>query len=66
MSVKPTALQFEHSQIESPINALENHALDRCPDKGKDAYERYVGYAIVARNVLQLGKIVMMKEGKNE
>lgn len=57
-------LRFEHSRIESAINALENHGLDRCPDKGKDAYERYVGLAIVARNILQLGKIVMAKEKK--
>ena len=57
-------LRFEHSRIESAINALENHGLDRCPDKGKVAYERYVGLAIVARNILQLGKIVMAKEKK--
>ncbi len=57
-------LRFEHSRIESAINALENHGLDRCPDKGKKAYERYVGLAVVARNVLQLGKIVIMKETK--
>jgi len=54
----------EHSRIESAINALENHGLDCCPDKGKIAYERYVGLAIVARNILQLGKIVMAKERK--
>ncbi len=57
-------MRFEHSRIESAVNALENHGLDRCPDKGKDAYERYVSLAIVARNVLQLGKIVMMNDGK--
>ena len=57
-------LRFEHSRIESAINALENHGLDRCPDKGRTAYERYVGLAIVARNILQLGKIVMAKERK--
>lgn len=59
-------LRFEHSRIESAINALENHGLDRCPDKGKDAYERYVGLAVVARNILQLGKIVMEKEKKKK
>ncbi|MCP4265590.1 MAG: hypothetical protein GY777_08460 [Candidatus Brocadiaceae bacterium] len=57
-------LRFEHSRIESAINALENHGLDRCPDKGKNAYERYVGLAVVARNVLQLGRIAIMKETK--
>lgn len=55
-------LRFEHSRIESAINALENHGLDRCYDKGKPAFERYVGLAIVARNILQLGKLVMAKE----
>ncbi len=57
-------LRFEHSRIESAINALENHGLDRCPDKGKDAYERYVGLAIVARNILQLGRISRAKKKK--
>lgn len=55
-------LRGEHSRIESAVNALENHGLDRCPDKGKKAYERYVGLAIVARNILQLGKICMARE----
>ena len=57
-------LRFEHSRIESAINCLENHGMDKCPDKGKDAYERYVGLAILARNVLQIGKIVMAMENK--
>ncbi len=41
--------------MESGINALENHGLDRVPDYGLDRLERYVALAIVARNMHLLG-----------
>ena len=31
-----------HSAVESAINALEVHGLDRCPDHGIDGFKRYV------------------------
>jgi IS5 family transposase len=45
----------KHSAVESAINALEIHGLDRCPDKGLAGFERYVSLAIVARNVQKIG-----------
>jgi IS5 family transposase len=30
----------KHSAVESAINALELHGLDRCPDKGLDGFEK--------------------------
>ena len=45
----------KHSAVESAINALEIHGLDRCPDKGLEGFERYVSLAIVARNVQKIG-----------
>jgi len=36
-------IRKKHSAIESAINALEVHGLDRCPDKGFHGFERYVG-----------------------
>ena len=51
----------KHSAVESAINALENHALDRCPDKGIDGFKRYVGLAVLARNIQILGSKVRQK-----
>jgi len=48
----------QHSAVESAINALEVHGLDRCPDQGLEAYKRYVALAIVSRNIQKLGAII--------
>jgi IS5 family transposase len=32
----------QHAAVESAINALENHGLDRCPDHGIYGFKRYV------------------------
>ncbi len=45
----------QHSAVESGINALEVHGLDKCPDTGLQGFQRYVGLAIVARNIQKLG-----------
>ena len=47
-----------HPGIESAINALENHGLDRCRDHGLEGFRRYVAMAMVARNIQQLGTIL--------
>jgi hypothetical protein len=47
--------RHQHSAVESAINALEVHGLDRCPDHGIHGFERYVAIAILARNIQQLG-----------
>lgn len=54
----------QHSAVESSINALENHALDRCPDHGIIGFKRYVALAIGARNIQILGNIIQHKEFK--
>ncbi|MBI5418002.1 ISNCY family transposase [Candidatus Poribacteria bacterium] len=36
-----------HSGVESAINALEVHGLDRCLDKGIHGFKRYVALAVV-------------------
>jgi hypothetical protein len=51
-------LHKSHSAVESAINALEHHGLDRCLDHGLDGFNRYVALAVVARNVLRLGQIL--------
>ena len=51
----------KHSAIESSINALENHGLDRCPDHGIHGFKRYVGLAVMARNIQIIGHILQQK-----
>ena len=48
--------------MESGINALENHGLDRCPDKGSKAFHCYISFAVLARNIQVLGNFLQEKE----
>lgn len=52
----------QHSAVESAINALEQTGLDRCRDHGIDGFKRYVGFAILSRNLKRLGTILTDKE----
>jgi hypothetical protein len=56
----------KHSAVESAINALENHGLDRCPDHGVDGFERYVALSVLARNLQILGHKIQQKEAKRQ
>ena len=51
-----------HSGVESAINALEVHGLDRCPDHGIHGFKRYVALAVVARNIHRIGAILWQRE----
>ena len=55
-------LRHQHSAVESAINALEVHGLDRCPDHGIDGFKRYVALAVLARNVHHLGAVLHRQE----
>lgn len=57
-----TRLRNAHSAVESAINALECHGLDRCLDEGVDGFKRYVALSVVARNVLRIGQILRSAE----
>jgi len=52
----------KHSAIESAINALENHGLDRCLDHGLAGFKRYVALAVLARNIQRLGALIRERE----
>jgi hypothetical protein len=56
------ALRHQHSAVESAINALEIHGLDRCPDHGLDGFKRYAALAVLARNIQQLGVKLRQKQ----
>lgn len=50
------SLRRKHAAVESGINALECHGLDRVYDYGLDAFERYVALSVVGRNIQLLGR----------
>ena len=51
------AARKTHSAVESGINALEVHGLDKCLDHGIDGFKRYVALAVVSRNIQKIGQI---------
>ena len=50
------ALRKAHSAVESAINALEHHGLNRCLDVGLEGYTRYIGYGVLAYNLHVIGR----------
>ena len=56
----------QHSAVESGINALEVHGLNRCLDHGLHGFKRYVALAVVARNIQKLGAELQKKIRKQE
>jgi IS5 family transposase len=52
----------QHAAVESAINALENHGLDRCLDHGLNGFKRYIALAVLARNLQKLGSLLREKE----
>ena len=54
-------LRNKHNAIESDINCLEHHGLNRCPDKG---LKRYAGLGILAYNLHKIGNRLLKKERK--
>jgi hypothetical protein len=59
-------LRRRHSAVESAINALEAHGLDRCPDHGIDGFKRYVALAVLGRNLHRLGAILLEQDAAAE
>jgi len=55
-------LRNKHSAIESNINMLEHHGLNRCVDKGLHGYKRYVGLSVLAYNLHILGNHLITQE----
>jgi hypothetical protein len=57
-------LRNKHSAIESTINMLEHHGLNRCPDKGIENYKRYVGLSVMAVNLHLIGNKLLSLENE--
>lgn len=60
------ALRNAHSAVESNINMLEHHGLNRCVDKGLHGYKRYVGLSVLAYNLHILGNHLISQDRKKE
>ena len=48
-------LRNKHSAVESNINMLEHHGLNRCMEKGLHGFKRCVGLSVLAYNLHILG-----------
>ena len=53
---KFVALRRQHSAVESAINSLEHHGLNRCLDVGLGGYLRYVGLGVLSYNLHVIGR----------
>lgn len=58
------ALRKQHSAVESAINCLEHHGLNRCPDRGLPNFNKYAALGILACNLHKLGNLLGEKERK--
>jgi IS5 family transposase len=65
-SSKFKALRRKHAAVESDINALEHHGLNRCPDKGIDHFRRYATLGILALNLHRVGNILLERDRKTK
>lgn len=58
---KFVALRQQHSAVESEINSLEHHGLNRCLDVGLEGYLRYVGYGVMSYNLHIVGRELLRR-----
>ncbi|HEY9174098.1 MAG TPA: ISNCY family transposase, partial [Verrucomicrobiae bacterium] len=56
------ALRRAHSAVESEINSLEHHGLNRCLDVGLDGYRRYVGLGVLSYNLHVIGRELQARQ----
>jgi transposase, IS5 family len=59
---KFVALRHQHSAVESEINSLEHHGLNRCLDVGLQGYQRYVGYGVLSYNLHVIGRELLARQ----
>lgn len=57
------AARRRHAGVESAIGALQaGNGLERCRDRSRRGYERYVGLGILGRNLHTLGKLLLARD----
>jgi len=60
------SLRHKHAAVESDINSLNHHGLDRCPDRGLDHFEQYVSLGVLAFNLHRLGNLLLKNKRKKK
>ena len=56
------ARRRQHSAVESEINSLEHHGLNRCLDTGLAGYLRYAGLGVMSYNLHMIGRELLARE----
>jgi len=56
------ALRSQHAAVESDVNCLEHHGLNRCPDKGLANFKRYVSLGVLACSLHRLGTMLLEQD----
>jgi transposase, IS5 family len=59
---KFVALRKQHSAVESQINSLEHHGLNRCLDAGLEGYLRYAGLGVMSYNLHVIGRELLARQ----
>ena len=59
---KFVALRKHHSAVESEINSLEHHGLNRCLDVGLAGSLRYTGLGVMSYNLHVIGRGLLARE----
>ena len=59
-------LRDQHSAVESNINMLEHHGLNRCPDKGINHFKNYTALGVVSYNLHRLGNLLKKQKIEKE
>ena len=58
-------LRKQHSEVESNINMLEQHGLNRCPDRGLKHFKNYTALGVVSYNLHRLGNLLKKEKIKD-
>lgn len=58
-------LNNAHNAVESNINQLTYHGLDKCYDKGKNNFDKYVSLAVLSYNLHRLGNLIKKEKEKS-
>lgn len=59
-------LNNAHNAVESNINQLTYHGLDKCCDKGKINFNKYVSLAVLSYNLHRLGSLIKKEIKKQQ
>ncbi len=59
-------LKNKHNAVESNINELEKRGLDRCPDRNRRNFDRYIGLAVTAYNLHKIGRQLLAERREAE